>query len=227
VNTRTLYEIAAIINVGGISMKHVKSLDAYLQASEYIDYLDNQIQEIILSFKQDNEIDRIKAVFEYVRDKIEHSSDIKSQEVTRRASEVLEKKHGICYAKSHLLAAILRGMDIPAGICYQRLTLYDKPEDGYCIHALNTVYLKDTGRWIRLDARGNKEGINAQFSIEEEKIAFPIRVEYGERDYLINYDRPHPVIRKTLEENTNCIVMCQKGLPEELYEQFEEGSNIS
>jgi len=208
-------------------MKHVKSLGAYLQASEYIDYFNHQIQEIILSFNQDKEIDRIKAVFEYVRDKIEHSSDIKNQEVTRRASEVLEKKHGICYAKSHLLAAMLRGMDIPAGICYQRLTLYDKPEDGYCIHALNTVYLKDTGRWIRLDARGNKEGINAQFSTEEEKIAFPIRVEYGERDYLINYDGPHPDIIKTLEENTNCIVMCQIGLPEELNEQFEEGSYIS
>jgi len=57
-----------------------------------------------------------------------------------------------------LLAAILRGMDIPAGICYQKLTLYDKPEDGYCIHALNSVYLKDLGKWVRIDARGNKEG---------------------------------------------------------------------
>lgn len=52
-------------------------------------------------------------------------------------------------------------MDVPAGISYQRLTLYDKSEDGFCIHALNTVYLREFNKWIRLDARGNKEGINA------------------------------------------------------------------
>ena len=73
-------------------------------------------------------------------------------------------------------------------------------------------------RWIRIDARGNKVGINAQFSIEEEKLAFPIRTEYGEKDYLINYYYPHPEIIKTLEENTNCMEMYQKGLPEELSE---------
>ncbi|AYB43140.1 transglutaminase-like domain-containing protein [Paenibacillus lautus] len=197
-------------------MKHEKSLNAYLQESEYINYSNIQIQDLIRSFKQDTEMERIRAVFEYVRDEIDHSYDVKKQEVTRRASEVLEKRHGICYAKSHLLAAILRGMDIPAGICYQRLTLFDKPEDGYCIHALNSVYLKDLGKWVRIDARGNKEGINAQFSIEEEQLAFPIRVEYGEKDYATNYDEPHPDIIKTLEENNDCIQMYQKGLPEEL-----------
>lgn len=197
-------------------MKHEKSLDTYLHASEYVNYFDNRIQDLIKTFNQGIEIDRIRAAFEYVRDKINHSYDIKGQEVTRRASEVLEKKHGICYAKSHLLAAILRGMGIPSGICYQRLTLYDKPEDGYCIHALNTVYLREMGKWIRLDARGNKEGINAQFSIEEEKLAFPIREEYGEKDYQINFCEPHPDIIKTLEDNTNCIEMYQRGLPEQL-----------
>lgn len=194
-------------------MKHEKSLNNYLLESEYINYSNEQIQRLIKSFDQDTEIDRIKAIFEYVRDEIDHSIDIKSKEITRRASEVLEKKHGICYAKSHLLAAILRGMSIPAGFCYQRLTLYDKPEEGYCVHALNTVYLKDLGRWVRIDARGNKEGINAQFSLMEEKLAFQVREEYGEEDYPINYSSPHPDIIKTLEENTDCILMCQKRLP--------------
>lgn len=49
-----------------------------------------------------------------------------------------------------------QGLGIPAGICYQRLTLGDTPESGYCIHALNAVYMKRLDRWIRLDARGNK-----------------------------------------------------------------------
>ncbi|WP_199621259.1 transglutaminase-like domain-containing protein [Paenibacillus alkalitolerans] len=197
-------------------MKQEKSLDAYLQASTYIDYNNDQIQDVILSFKQDTEIMRIRAAFEYVRDEISHSMDIKNPEVTRKASEVLGKKHGICYSKSHLLAALLRGMGVPSGICYQRLTLYDKPEDGYCIHALNTVYLRELKRWIRLDGRGNKEGIDAQFSIEEEKLAFPIRVDYGERDILINFYEPHPDIIKTLETYTNSMEMCERGLPEDL-----------
>jgi transglutaminase-like putative cysteine protease len=199
-------------------VKQLKPLEAYLQASEYIDYFDDQIQELILSFKQVDEIDRIKAVYEYVRDDIKHSFDIESHEITRRASEVLEKKHGICYAKSHLLAAVLRGMGVPAGICYQRLTLYDKPEDGFCIHALNTVYLKDKGKWIRVDARGNKHGINAQFSIDSEKLAFPIRTEYGEKDFQINYSDPHLEVIKTLEENNDCKFMYLKRLPEDLNE---------
>ena len=47
-------------------------------------------------------------------------------------------------------------------------------ETGYCIHALNTVYIASIDKWIRLDARGNKEGIDAEFSIEDEKLAFHI-----------------------------------------------------
>ena len=68
---------------------------------------------------------------------------------------------GICWAKSNLFAALLRANNIPAGICYQRLTLGDTPDTGYCIHALNAVYIKSINKWIRLDARGNKNGINA------------------------------------------------------------------
>src|SRR4051794_168739 len=95
----------------------------YLEASPYINYHDSQIQSLIssLATHSESEIDRIQTVFEYVRDNIAHSYDIDAKEVTRTASDVLEKKHGICYAKSHLFAAILRGMGIPAGISYQRI----------------------------------------------------------------------------------------------------------
>lgn len=47
-------------------MKSVSSLDAYLKASEYIDYYDDQIQALIRSFNQNNEIEKIIAVFEFV-----------------------------------------------------------------------------------------------------------------------------------------------------------------
>ena len=201
-------------------MKTEQPLDAYLQASHYVNYHDPDIQAFIFSLTENHpsEIDRIQAAFEFVRDRIDHSYDIQSREVTRRASEVFAKKHGICYAKSHLLAAILRGMGVPSGICYQRLTLYDKPEDGFCVHALNTVYLREQGRWIRLDARGNKEGVDAQFSMDEEKLAFPIREAYGEMDYFTNFAEPHPDIIHVLESNTDCLEMYRKRLPEQLSE---------
>jgi len=199
-------------------MKLESPMEAYLQASPYINFHHADIQSLSLTLQEQRrtELDRIRAAFEYVRDEISHSYDIQSDEVTRTASDVLEKKHGICYAKSHLLAALLRSMGIPAGIAYQRLTLYDEPKDGHCIHALNTVYLRELDRWIRLDARGNKPGVDSQFSIEEEKLAFPIRETHGEKDYARNYAEPHPAIIQTLERYNNCIDMYRQGLPEEL-----------
>jgi transglutaminase-like putative cysteine protease len=106
-----------------------------------------------------------------VRDEIKHSSDYQLNPVTCKASEVLEYQTGFCYAKSHLLAALLRANHIPAGLCYQRLLIDDTEEAHYCLHGLNTIYLENYG-WYRLDARGNKAGINAQFCPPREQLAF-------------------------------------------------------
>lgn len=98
---------------------------------------------------------------------------------------------GYCYAKSHLLAALLRANGIPAGLCYQRLSL---PGHGapYCLHGLNAVYLRELG-WYRLDARGNKPGIAAQFTPPIEALAFSAR-EALERDLPEVWDHPLPVV---------------------------------
>ena len=55
------------------------------------------------------------------------------------------------------------------------------------IHALNTVYIKELNKWIRLDTRGNKENINAYFSLDEEHLTYTIRSELGEIDYCYNH----------------------------------------
>ena len=89
--------------------------------------------------------------------------------------------------KSCILAALLRANGIPSGISYQLLTRADDESDGYMIHALNTVFIKDLDKWIRLDARGNKENINARFSLDEEHLAYSIRKEFGEIDYQDNH----------------------------------------
>ena len=93
----------------------------------------------------------------------------------------------ICWTKSCLLSALLRANGIPAGISYQLLTRADDDDsEGYIIHALNTVYIEEQNKWIRLDARGNKENVHAEFCIEEEHLAFPVRSEFGEVDYRNN-----------------------------------------
>ena len=129
---------------------------------------------------------------------------------------MLTYREGICYAKSHLLAALLRGQGIPSGLCYQRLTLGETPETGYCIHALNTVYMTSLDKWIRLDARGNKPGVDAQFSTNGERLAFLARLEYGERDYETNYAVPHPKIAETLAAHDDCRTMYAYHLPTDL-----------
>lgn len=193
-------------------------LNDYLAASEEVDYNDPAIVELTARLKGGavDQIDLIRQAFEYVRDEIHHSWDIQSDRITCAASEVLRYREGICYAKSNLLCAILRGAGIPAGFCYQRITLGDTPDTGYCIHALNAAYLSDQAQWIRLDARGNKPGIQAEFSLQEEKLAFPIRLQYDELDYDTIYAIPHPKTIETLRAHTSCMVMYQNGLPQDL-----------
>ncbi|MBR2916829.1 MAG: ABC transporter ATP-binding protein, partial [Clostridia bacterium] len=68
-------------------------------------------------------------------------------------------------------------------------------------HGLNGVFVKEYNKWIRLDARGNKEGIDAQFSLDTEILAFPIRAEIGEEDDFIIYPSPDIKIIEKLRNN--------------------------
>lgn len=192
-----------------------EDLSTYLLSDKYVDFDKKIIQDKVKELFNDdlNEIQRVKIAFEYVRDEISHSWDIQSEKVTRTASEVLKYKEGMCYAKSMLLTALLRCQGIPAGFCYQRLTLGDTPETGHCIHALNAVYLSTINKWIRIDARGNTNGKNAQFLINREQLAFQIRGEYDEVDYPTIFAKPIKITTQTLEENTNCIEMIKFKLP--------------
>lgn len=195
-----------------------EELQDYLKEYEDIDYshliIRDKVKEL---YKEcDNQITRIKKAFEFVRDEISHSWDIKSIRITRRASEALVFKEGICYAKANLLSALLRAINIPVGFCYQRVTIGDTTESGYCIHALNAVYILELKKWIRLDARGNKKGINSQFSIEKEQLAFPIRTYYDEKDYPTIYIHPLKITMETLSNNTNCLEMYMHHLPSQI-----------
>jgi GNAT superfamily N-acetyltransferase len=202
----------------GLNIKD--NIDEYLSISKYINWNDDCILEKANEFKESyvDEVALIKAIYEFVRDEIRHSWDAQDKRITKSATEVLEQGVGICWAKANLLAALLRACQIPAGICYQRLTLGDVPETGFCIHALNAVYLKSLNRWIRLDARGNKPGVDAQFNLEEEQLAFPVRKDFGEVDYGIVYANPSVKLMQVLEENTDAIHVYLNCLPDSIFE---------
>ncbi len=181
-----------------------QNLEDYLRCTEVIDFDNQKIIGIakFLSGEYSNEIETAKRVFEYVRDEIAHSGDIKADAVTCKASDVLVYKHGICCAKAHLLAAILRYLNIPTGFCYQWLSS-DDDSNLLVLHGLNGVYLQSIKKWIRLDPRGNKPGVNAEFSIDDEKLAWAVRKELGEIDIPIIYAHPKKEVIDVLRRSIN------------------------
>lgn len=146
-----------------------------------------------------------KNCFHFVRDHIAHSGDAKAQVGTCTASEVLKHGTGWCYAKSHLLAALLRANAIPATLCYQRLSCDEYGKEVYCLHGLNAVYLKNHG-WYRMDARGNKPGVNAQFTPPVEQLAFALGP--NESDLPGLYAQPLDVVVEALRKYPTYESMC-------------------
>ena len=85
-------------------------MENYLKETPSIDYVNPLIQDKVwelMSQSEDN-LDYIKRSYIFVRDEVPHSWDIKTDVVSKTASEVLENKTGICWTKSCLLAALLR-----------------------------------------------------------------------------------------------------------------------
>ncbi|MFZ6718656.1 transglutaminase-like domain-containing protein [Undibacterium sp. Ji49W] len=179
-------------------------MENFLASTTYIDWEHPAVlrqAQLLAEGSQDAE-EIASRCFHFVRDQIRHSWDYRQNPVTCKASEVLEHGTGYCYAKSHLLAALLRANQIPAGLCYQRLTVTEEPP--YCLHGLNAVYLPVHG-WYRIDARGNKPGVDAAFCPPVEQLAFAI-VRDGEKDFEHIWDAPHPAVLKSL---TSCATVEQ------------------
>jgi len=188
-------------------------MEAYLQSSDIIDFEDENIKHIASILLKDTytDVDLAEKVYCFVRDKIKHSVDIQGTIVTCNASEVLKQQQGSCFAKAHLLAAILRYLKIPTGFCYQGFQM----NDNIVLHGLNAVYLKSIGKWIRLDARGNKPNVNAEFSIIKEKLAFKIRDDIGESDSPVIYAKPDSNVIEALRKYETINELLQR-LPSKL-----------
>jgi hypothetical protein len=72
----------------------------------------------------------------------------------------------------------------------------DDNGEPYSLHGLAAILLPEFG-WYRVDPRGNRKGVNAQFSPPVEQLAFPVSLP-GESDLLEIWVDPLPVVVEAL-----------------------------
>ncbi len=171
----------------------------YLESSEVVDWTAPDVRALARELGgEDGPLGVAARCFIWVRDEVGHSLDRGETTVTVTASEVLRHRTGLCYAKSHLLAALLRANGIPAGLGYQRLSV-DDIGPPFCLHGFNAVALPGLG-WYRVDARGDRPGIRTCFDPPREVLAYRPRLP-GERTFEEIWTEPLPVVIDALRRN--------------------------
>jgi transglutaminase-like putative cysteine protease len=175
----------------------------FLRATPVIDHDHPAVRKKALALAEGctGDVEIARNCFVFVRDEIRHSGDYKTNPVTLSASAVLEHTTGYCFAKSHLLAALLRANRIPAGLCYQRLKNHSDIGPAFYLHGLNAIWLEPFG-WYRVDARGNRADVHAEFAPPEERLAF-VPKDPGEMDLTGIFSDPLPVVVELLTKYTD------------------------
>jgi transglutaminase-like putative cysteine protease len=190
--------------------------NGYLEDTIVIDWQTPAIMTLSKSLAEGRQGDegKARACYEWVRDEVRHTADRGLDTVTCRASEVLAARTGIGFAKSHLLAALLRSLGIPAGFCYQVVRRAPDSSEKL-LYGFSGVYLASRERWIQLDARGNKPGLDAQFSVESPKLAVTADPARGEWVYPWIWTRPAAVVVDLLSRNKS-LARIADHVPDEL-----------
>jgi transglutaminase-like putative cysteine protease len=197
----------------GVELHNPAVSAEFLASTDVVDWYHADVRTLawFLAGGESDSVEIARRCFEWVRDEIRHSVDYNETVVTCAASEVLAHRTGFCYAKSHLLAALLRANGLAAGFCYQRLSISgDGPP--FCLHGLNAVLLPAHG-WYRMDSRGNKSGgdtleIDAQFTPLIERLAFPIQFP-GEATFPEIHAEPLAVVVDTLRTHKTVAGVCE------------------
>lgn len=167
----------------------VANVNDYLVTDEAVDYKSEGLQKIIKNLKKESkdEIDYIKKAYKFVANEISYPMDseaTKSQQPFFKASEALAAKTAFCFGKITLLAALLRGNNIPCGYSDQLLVLDEEEPENKIIHSLNVVYIKSQKRWVRIDPRSYDEKIETNFDDQEAFLAYEAEEKYQEIDNL-------------------------------------------
>jgi transglutaminase-like putative cysteine protease len=166
-------------------------LDRYLEDTIVIDWQTPAVLEKAraLAEGRDDDVATARAMFEFVRDEIAHAFDIETDAVTCSASQVLEAGSGLCYARCHLLVALLRARGLPAGFGYQRLRDAEAG-DRIVLHGFAAVRLGDPPRWIALDPHCEREGLRAELDLDAPSLACAPDAERGEETIPVVFARP-------------------------------------
>ena len=130
----------------------------YLKETKMLDYSNRSIQQLINTkgWWSLNEYDRIKAIYNYIRDEIDFGYSIDDN---IPASKVLEDGFGQCNTKGTLFMALLRACDIPCRV--QGFTIDKKLQKGamtsivyklapkHVFHSWVEVFYND--KWLELE----------------------------------------------------------------------------
>ena len=134
-------------------------MDKYLKETKMLDYSNANIQQLIRErrWKNINEFERLKSIYDFVRDEILFGYNIDDNVP---ASKVLADGYGQCNTKGTLFMAILRACNIPCRV--HGFTIDKKLQKGAMtgvvyknapqnvFHSWVEVYFED--RWYELEA---------------------------------------------------------------------------
>lgn len=201
----------------GMPEPETEELGRYLEDTITIDWQTPAVSERareLLAGRERPE-DRVRVLFEFVRDEIDHSFDIDTNETPCRASEVLAEGTGLCYAKSHLLAGLLRYAGFPTGFCYARVNARSGAGAGgdFALHGFNATWWAAGERWIFLDPRGGPPELATECRFEAPwSLAHRPDVEAGESFLPLIYKRPARRIIDLLERAPD-LAAVRRNLP--------------
>jgi len=196
--------------IGRIEPVRPNNIGAYLRRTHLIDFDDHGVSLLAGAVAGETREETIRQAFEMVRDRYPHSCDVRRDEVACSASDVIRFGHGLCYAKSMLLAALLRYNGIPTGFCYERVR---REAGGFVLHGFNTVWLD--GGWKKIDARGNNDRVHVTWSRFHDMLAYPPDISAGEMIFPEIYPDQLPEIVQILLDGPDIDTVLQK-LPGEL-----------
>lgn len=192
-------------------------LHRYLERTAVVDFDSEDVRVLAnnLAPYNCNDIEKVRAVFEYIQANIPHTFNTDRKEVACKASDAIRLGHGICYAKANLVAALLRYMNVPTGFCYQKYRMEGTPDSKFVLHCMNAVYLKDKGRWARIDVRTPDEDFDPRFKPYEDSGIYPIDPSMGEEEYPDIYVCPHPATIEALKKSKDAVRL-HDSLPQDI-----------
>jgi len=195
--------------------------EKYLKPTFFID----SDSEIIINLAKkltndiDQDLERVKVLYEYVRDEFLYTLD--NFQMTNpsgyKASDTIQEKRGFCITKSIVLIALLRSINIPARLHFADIINHRSPDHlqkimgtkVFIYHGYVEFYLSNT--WVKLNPAFNKALVEkhnlplCEFDGMNDVIYAPYDdngnqfVEYV-KDRGVSADLPFEEIRNEMEE---------------------------